>query len=287
VTKKLEAIDMIPIGVLNKVIMYWDQTIQDVSWWPDGQVDMALITKEGISSNDFTYFYNDHEHAANKDYHAMTAFIGGKAAEFYESYSDQETIKLVLTNLRNMFGEDVPSPNQYFVSRWKSDEYAKGAYSFNLVGSVTTKFRRALAEPVGNNLFFAGEATDTDDWFATTAGAYSTGIKASNFIAESGVLDNELQATCAALNAECGNESQLPCCNGLTCALDSILGRKKVCYLSTVVLPRPVFEPEQPVLSAAQELFTNDPETKSSSSIIFSGLALIGLSATLMFMMTI
>jgi len=200
--KKIEAINMIPVGDLNKVIMYWDQTIQDISWWPDGQVDMNLITKEDISSNDFTYFYNDHEHVANKDYYTMTAFIGGKAAEFYESYSDEDTIELVLKNVKKMFGEDVPTPNQYFVSRWKSDKYAEGAYSFDQVGSYTRRFRLTLAEPVGNNLFFAGEATDTDGWYATTVGAYSTGIIASDFIAQLGVLSsNELQPTCTALRS--------------------------------------------------------------------------------------
>jgi len=300
-SKKLEAIDMIPVGTLNKVIMYWDQSTQDISWWPDGQVDMNLITKEDISSNDFTYFYNDHEHVANKDYYTMTAFIGGKAAEFYESYSDEETIELVLNNVRKMFGQDVPRPNQYFVSRWKSDKYANGAYSFDLVGSYTRRFRFALAEPVGKNLFFAGEATDTDGWYATTVGAYSTGIKASDLIAQSGVLSsNQLQPTCTPLNAECGTESNLTCCNGLVCASYSIVRRSKLCLLSTVVRPRPSVQPEESDLSDPVEISSDptgvpdendasiDPDetNKSSSPIIFSELILIGLTTTLTFVMT-
>ena len=138
-------------------------------------------------------------------------------------------------------------------------------------------------------MYFAGEATDTDYWFATTVGAYSTGIKASNMIAESGVLSDsssKLQPTCTRLNAACSDAaSGLPCCNGTVCAKDGILGgNNKVCLLSTVVIPRPGQSEDSstPADGPTLESFGNQSASFITS---FSEPTLIGLAAMLVFVM--
>src|SRR5688500_16169085 len=76
----------------------------------------------------------------------------------------------------------VPDPDGFVVTRWRADPFARGSYSYLAVGSSPAD-RRALATPVGDRLFFAGEATSVDQP-ATVPGAYVSGQAAAAAIAE-------------------------------------------------------------------------------------------------------
>ena len=54
---------------------------------------------------------------------------------------------------------EVPEPIDAVVTRWGSEAYSEGAYSFVPVGSTGVEYD-LLAAPVGASLFFAGEATN-------------------------------------------------------------------------------------------------------------------------------
>jgi len=222
--EKLEAIDLIGMGTMNKVIMYWDDATQDVSWWPEGKVDMTLITDHDADSGEWTYFYNDQNHAPNNDYHVLTSWNGGDTAKRLEQKSDEETMDIVLGNLRTMFGSNVPAPQKYIITRWGSDEFSQGSYSYDTVGVDTAKYRQALAEPIGN-VFFAGEATDTV-WFGTAVGAYTTGVNAAIAIGDSGMLEApsvDFQPVCTPMHGSCGGQFDEACCSGLSCVVDDRL----------------------------------------------------------------
>ena len=70
---------------------------------------------------------------------------------------------------------DLPEPTGALVTRWAADPFARGSYSFLAVGSSPDD-QRALAEPVGERLHFAGEATQ-EEFFATVHGAYLSGLR--------------------------------------------------------------------------------------------------------------
>jgi monoamine oxidase len=59
---------------------------------------------------------------------------------------------------------------------WGSDPFARGSYSFARPGKAAC--RAALAAPVDERIFFAGEACSTHD-FSTVHGAYFTGVAAA------------------------------------------------------------------------------------------------------------
>jgi monoamine oxidase len=82
-----------------------------------------------------------------------------------------------MQRLRLLFGADTPAPIAAQITRWRSDPYAGGAYSFNAVGS-TPAMRDTLAAPLAGKLFFAGEATSRQH-FATVHGAYLSGLRAA------------------------------------------------------------------------------------------------------------
>jgi len=70
------------------------------------------------------------------------------------------------------------------VTRWATDPYALGSYSFLPVGA-TPDDRLALQEPVGRTVLLAGEHTDTDAP-ATTHGALASGRRAAEQLLAAG-----------------------------------------------------------------------------------------------------
>ncbi len=67
------------------------------------------------------------------------------------------------------------------ITRWRADPWALGSYSF-LAPGASSSTRRTLARPVGDRLFFAGEATDGDHP-ATVHGALASGRRAAAEVA--------------------------------------------------------------------------------------------------------
>jgi monoamine oxidase len=64
---------------------------------------------------------------------------------------------------------------------WGHDPFARGAYSYSLVGGVDAP--RCLARPIQHTLFFAGEATEEEGRTATVHGAIATGYRAAEQVA--------------------------------------------------------------------------------------------------------
>ncbi len=60
--------------------------------------------------------------------------------------------------LRSIYGAKVTAPTACVVSRWASDPFSRGSYSFVAVGA-SGKDYDALAAPVARRLLWAGEHT--------------------------------------------------------------------------------------------------------------------------------
>ncbi|MGW9169135.1 FAD-dependent oxidoreductase [Agromyces sp. NPDC055658] len=71
----------------------------------------------------------------------------------------------------------VPLPTAMRRSRWAADPFARGAFGFRAV-DTTPGLREALAEPVGDRLWFAGEACSPDAP-GTLHGALRSGVDAA------------------------------------------------------------------------------------------------------------
>ena len=66
---------------------------------------------------------------------------------------------------------------------WQTDPFSRGAYSYVKVGGESAQ--SVLASPVNNNLYFAGEATDTSGHHGTVHGAVASGKRAAEQILKS------------------------------------------------------------------------------------------------------
>ena len=87
--------------------------------------------------------------------------IVGQAAVAAEGMSDAETVSQVTAALQEMFGSSFQAPTSTLITRWASDPFSYGSYSFLPVGA-TPAMRQHLAAPLGQQVFFAGEATHPD-----------------------------------------------------------------------------------------------------------------------------
>jgi monoamine oxidase len=99
--------------------------------------------------------------------------LGLNAAQWereVEALTDAQTVDSAMQTLRSMFDADIPSPTGHQIIRWAADPFARGAYSFNALGS-TPAMRKALAAPWSGQLFFAGEATE-QQLFGTANGRW-------------------------------------------------------------------------------------------------------------------
>ncbi len=163
---KQSAIQNLAMGVLNKVYLkfpetFWDEEVESIGYlgervgeWCDW---LSFVPYAGLP--------------------LLMAFHGGAKGFALEELSDDEIIAGAMKTLRVMFGGDIPDPEGFLITRWGKDPFAFGAYS-HIPPFASGEDYEALAEPVNDVLFFAGEATHRE-YPATTHGAYLSGIAAA------------------------------------------------------------------------------------------------------------
>ena len=111
----------------------------------------------------------------------LIALVTGNAAEQVETRDERDVVAEVVGVLRRIYGaERVREPLRAKVTRWRSDPHTRGTYSFIPPGATGADID-ALAEPVADRLFFAGEATSRTHP-ATTTGAMMTGLYQAGLI---------------------------------------------------------------------------------------------------------
>jgi hypothetical protein len=106
---------------------------------------------------------------------------GGPLGEELERMPEEEAHAWGLAVLRRCFGEHMPAPRDMHRTGWSTDPYSRGAYTYHAVGSTPADIR-TLQEPVGDRVFFAGEATSGEHW-GTVHGAYLSGLREAARIA--------------------------------------------------------------------------------------------------------
>ena len=109
----------------------------------------------------------------------LAMFNPGSFGAQIEQYSDAELTSRAVEALTAMFG-DVPEPVDAVSTRWGSDPWTKGSYSYLPVG-VDFENYREMSRPVGERLFFAGEATHSR-FPSTVHGALLSGRRAARQI---------------------------------------------------------------------------------------------------------
>lgn len=110
----------------------------------------------------------------------LTAWAGGTAAERMEA-DGTDPVGAALDDLARWLGvsrgEVEAELEEWHRHDWAADPFARGAYSYVPAGALDAQ--AALARPVENTLFFAGEATCGDGMNSTVEGALRSGRRAA------------------------------------------------------------------------------------------------------------
>lgn len=110
----------------------------------------------------------------------LIAWAGGPKAARLTGAGTPDIIRKAVTSLQSVFGKRVSLDGQLAAAwchDWQRDPFARGAYSYEKVGGAGA--RLALAAPLRDALYFAGEATDFEGEHGTVAGALQSGIRAA------------------------------------------------------------------------------------------------------------
>jgi monoamine oxidase len=117
----------------------------------------------------------------------LVAWAGGSAADALASLTLEQRADRALESLAGVLSVARADVDRQVVAwqthDWAVDPYARGAYSYVLVGGMEAQ--ADLARPVENTLFFAGEATEMEGHQATVHGALFAGQRAAGEVLRS------------------------------------------------------------------------------------------------------
>ncbi|CAL9087636.1 unnamed protein product [Musa acuminata var. zebrina] len=169
--EKREAIKRLGFGLLNKVLMLFPH-----DFWGGGIDTFGHLTEDPSNRGEFFLFYS---YSSVSGGPLLVALVAGEAAIKFETTSPIKHVERVLEVLKGIFapkGIEVPEPLQVICTRWGSDRFTYGSYSYVAVGSSGDDYD-ILAESVGDGrVFFAGEATNRR-YPATMHGALLSGFR--------------------------------------------------------------------------------------------------------------
>jgi monoamine oxidase len=114
----------------------------------------------------------------------ITGWAPFRCAERLSGQSESFVVHRCLQTLAKLLNVTIEQITSWFevayFHDWQNDPFSRGAYSYGAVGSDGAQ--EALARPVVNTLFFAGEATDRTGHNGTVHGAIASGRRAAKEI---------------------------------------------------------------------------------------------------------
>jgi len=158
---KLAAAAGLPLGVDDKLFISLDGPLAGI------EHDIYLV---GSTTSRETMSYQ----VRPLDRPAIYCFCGGRFAAALEREGQAAMFDFAAGELTRLLGGEVRKRMAPLASTaWQQDPWSRGSYSYALPGHADD--RAALAAPVDDRLFFAGEAC-SPNFFSTAHGAWLSGI---------------------------------------------------------------------------------------------------------------
>jgi len=160
--KKQNAISELGMGLLQKHWLlfnevFWDE---DVIWI--------------LSTNEQNWECMNYTHTGKP---ILLCFSMGKYAKYQELLPESNITSDIMNVLRNTYGQNIPDPVDVYFTKWASDKFSYGAYSFTSVGNTPETYYE-ISAPIDGLIYFAGEHTNKN-YPATIHGAYLSGLRAA------------------------------------------------------------------------------------------------------------
>ena len=173
---KRGAIRRLGVGCLAKIALFYDRPFWPREPYVFGLADGADLSSPTLAVN----MWVTHRIAC------LVFVVGGELGERLERWPAERAHRWGRAAVQRMFGQN-PRPVRMLRTGWTMDPFAMGAYSHVRVGATPADFD-LLAQPVGESLFFAGEATCRQHW-GCVHGAYVSGMReAARLLDDASVL---------------------------------------------------------------------------------------------------
>jgi monoamine oxidase len=152
---------------------------------PLGLADKAFLALDGAEELPTEgHLFGRTDRAETGSYHLrpfgrpyIEVFLGGRAARTLEGEGPGAMAAFAIEELVGLMGTDFRRRLAPLgETAWAADPFSQGSYSHALPGAAGG--RAVLAAPVGERLFFAGEATSPHA-YSTAHGAWETGVRAA------------------------------------------------------------------------------------------------------------
>lgn len=147
------------MGSLNKSLLTWDTNLQYIGYTPE-------------QKGKFNYFMNVGKFTTAN---ALMTFAFGDYSLQTEQMSDAQITDEIMVHLKAIYGNSIPEPTNMQRTKWNTNQYTFGSYSFATNGPTGEDFE-IFEEPVNNKIFFAGEHTIIN-YRGTVHGAYLSGVR--------------------------------------------------------------------------------------------------------------
>jgi monoamine oxidase len=125
------------------------------------------------------------------DSNLLTGWAGGPVAEKLIELSKEQLLDRAIATLHKVFNKNTTDlraqVDSIYYHDWTNDPFSRGAYSYPKVGGLAAA--KALAEPIEDTIFFAGEATDFSGASGTVHAAVQSGISAARRLLQTASSD--------------------------------------------------------------------------------------------------
>lgn len=202
---KRDCIEHIGFGVLNKVFLqfstsFWrkrgsKEALKGTPFLSDTEVNFGNASS--VNPEYYMFFdvgFDVNNPADPNNPHILHTLVSGIDAVDAEKLSDEIIVDKVMKTLKYLFSDIViPRPRAFQITRWCSDSYSFGAYSFLAPGSTDQDYLTMqapicsdgdylqLGDSKTMRVFFAGEHTSTH-YPSLAHGAYISGLRAAREI---------------------------------------------------------------------------------------------------------
>lgn len=162
---RLQAQQRLAMGTLNKLALVFPRRFWDA--------ELHLISHLTDPHSETIEWWIPQQPARP----ALTGLVAGAYARQLEQQPLEQVVARLTAPLRQAYPR-MPEPEAALYTRWSSDPFARGSYSYIPPGAHPRDYK-ALAQPVAGRLFFAGEAT-LATYPSTVHGAFFSGERAAD-----------------------------------------------------------------------------------------------------------
>jgi monoamine oxidase len=179
--KKIESLDKLEMGKVIRIVLRWRQRFWET---------ISAPRQPGKTLSDMSFLFSDDEWFPTwwttmpLKAPVLMGWAPAQSAERLSGHGQAFIVEQSLRTLGKLLGVRLHDLEKWLESAhchdWQSDPFSRGAYSYGKVGADGAQ--QALAAPLENTLFFAGEATDVSGNNGTVHGAIASGHRAAKEI---------------------------------------------------------------------------------------------------------